>query len=120
MKTFIPFVMYSVLLLAFYAALGDTQYAVYAENYISFIGVILLVGAVAGIITHDRTIKKGIENPDYKASSSLKSSITILIRIFAAVVTAMSGWYFVATGFLLYTLVCLVQDDHIQKGKARG
>lgn len=120
MKTFIPTIMYSILLLALYAALGNTPYAEYGENYISFIGIFLLVGAVVGILTHDRMVKKGIENPDYKVSSSLRASILTLIRIVAAVATAASGWYFVASGFLLYSLVCLVQDDHIKKGKARG
>lgn len=120
MKTFIPALSYSLLILAFYVVLAATPYTQYGENYISFIGILLLVGAVCAIIINDRIITKAIKNPDYKVSGKLRSSILTLIRITAAVISAGLGWYFVASGFLLYSLVCLVQDDAIRKGKANG
>lgn len=120
MKTFIPVLTYSLLSLAFYVVLASTPYAQYGENYISFIGVLLLVGAVCGLIVHDRTVTKAIKNPDYKVASKFRESIITLIRIIAAVISAGLGWYFVAAGFLFYSLVCLVQTDAIRKGKANG
>lgn len=117
MKKFIPVLTYGILALAFYAVLGNTPYAQYGENYISFVGIIMLVGAIAFLLVKNSIVTKAIADPNYKQPSHLRRSILTLLRIIAAVISAALGWYFVASGFLLYSLFMLMEYDEIKKGK---
>lgn len=120
MKKLIPLLTNGLLVLAFYLVLANSTYASYGENYISFIGIICLVGGVIGAFTLNTAIDKGVKNPTYKAPNKVWSTLLALVRIAAACLAASLGWYYVAVGFLMYESVTQVIETEIKKGKANG
>ncbi|AUR96311.1 TMhelix containing protein [Vibrio phage 1.223.O._10N.261.48.A9] len=101
-------VIYPIIAMYFYG--GDLS--AYAENALSFLGVFVLIASTLGIFYVD-SIAETRKSEGEGKRTKLHSMYSSLSSIAEVVIFAMLGWYWVAAGFLIGTILTSMVDDRV-------
>lgn len=86
----------------------------YAENALSFIGVLFLIIYVMSLFVVDDIAKKKIEKGE-PLKAVYHKWYSIITTILETLVIASMGWYWVAAGFAIgLAVVMMVNDKHME------
>lgn len=90
-------------------------YANYAENVLSFLGIFLLTLAILCLFAIDNIAKTIAKDADYKPRGKFYKNYMFFTTVVEVGVLAVMGWYWVATGFALYSIVMTVVRTEADK-----
>ena len=98
--------------LIYVAASDYAGFGIYAERFISFLGVFLLILGVLVVLVHEEVARRGADkNKRTKTHLAyLAVSSVAEISVFAAL-----GWYWVAAGFMLVAISSAMVRTEIEK-----
>lgn len=109
MKPFLKNLIHDIVLWALLAScLLKAPHSQYAENALSFYGVFLLVMGVLVLFASSSVSKKMADKSDYSPRGKLHTGYCVVTSLIEVLVMASMGWYWVASGFLVYGISILV------------
>lgn len=94
-------VLWTLLLICFF----NLPYAHYAENIISFYGIFMLVIGTMCIFIVKKVAESLTKQKDFKPRGKAYWMYCHLTTVFEVAVVAAMGWWWVAAGFVIYSLM---------------
>lgn len=93
----------------------NLPYANFAENILSFYGVFLLILGSLGLFAVEKVGESLFQRKDFKPRGKLYSTYVHLTTVVEIALVASMGWWWVASGFVIYSLMIYSAREEANK-----